>query len=349
VTLLDVRTEILDIAQKYLTRVRPSGAENVMALCPFHEDNTASFAMNITNGVYFCHACHAKGNLYTFLRGVGVNRATIDMQYKELIEEARSATPPGPDPMDPGVYSLKPIPEAVLGHFDGWDIPQLLNAGFRPETLRHFDVGFDKWHGRVTHPIRDLKGDLVGISGRTIYSGVKPRYKLYNKEYPTWGVPERGDWDRRKILYNAHNVIPALVTYPSVHAPLVVVEGFKACMWVWQLGMKNVVGLLGSYLSWEQRWILEKFKGVIYFLLDNNDPGRLGTFDACKALLLRTGGRDGRPDGSTVEVRVIEYPERLRDDEDAQPDCMTSDEFWEQFFAAKSHMHWVQETLGFNP
>lgn len=351
-SILDVRSEILDIAHKYLERVRPSGSENVMALCPFHDDNTASFAMNISNGVYFCHSCHAKGNLLTFLRGVGVSRNIIDIQYQSLIDEARRASPPGPDALNPGVYSLKDIPEHVLGHFDGYTFPSLLEAGFEEKTIRHFDIGFDKWHGRITYPIRDVLGRLVGISGRTIYPGVRPKYKLYNKEYMTWGLPERGEWDRRKVLYNMHTVLPSLHAHPVDHTFLVVVEGFKACMWVWQAGIRNVVGILGSYFSWEHKWLIEQFGGNVYFFLDNNLAGRLGTYDAGKALVpsnVRLTGdvQEGR--GSPIGVHVIEYPARLIDDENAQPDSLTSEEIWEQFFDAVPYTTWLRRNMGADP
>lgn len=352
--MLDVHAEVLGIAHKYLRKVRPSGPENVMALCPFHDDNTASFAMNITSGVYFCHSCHAKGNLLTFLRGVGVSRAHIDIFYKEVVQEARNAIPPAPDPQDPGVYALEPLPEHLLGHFDGWNIPNLLDAGFKEETIRAFDVGYDKWHSRVTYPIRDIQGNLVAISGRTVYPGVKPRYKLYGREYTMWNLPAREEWDRRKVLYNSHNVLPALKEHcGGARLPLIIVEGFKACMWVWQAGLKNVVGILGSYLSWEHRWMLEQYSCSLYLLLDNNEAGRIGTHGACKAL--RPGmrrhenGRELQPIVSPPDVRIIEYPDRLKDDEKAQPDNMTPEELWEQFYSAVDYLPWLQSQQGIDP
>jgi DNA primase len=339
--MLDTRTEILDIAQKYLQNVRPSGAENIMSLCPFHEDNTPSFAMNVLNGVYFCHSCHAKGNLYTFLRGVGVSRAMMDLQYKELLTEARRAAPAAPSTSDPGVFSLSPLDESVLGHFDGYTLTSLLANGFEEQTIRHFDVGYDRWHGLITYPIYDVEGRLVAINGRTIYEGTRPRYKIYDREYTKWGLPARISWDKRKVLYNLHTIYSAQQAHntPS-QKHLVVVEGYKACMWVWQAGIRNVVALMGSYLSWEQRWLIEKFDGRVYFFLDNNDAGITGTYDACKTM---------RDHGSTIDAHVIEYPYRLADDDHAQPDNLTAEEIWEQFFDAVDAEAWLMKRTGTAP
>lgn len=350
--MLDVHTEIRTIADKYLERVRPSGADNIMALCPFHDDSTASFAMNVNNGVYFCHACHARGNLYSFLKGVGVSRAVIEVQYRYLIDEARKCIPASPDPTNPGVYDVKTIPDGILGNFDGYRLDSLISTGFHEKTIQHFDIGYDRWHGRITYPIRDILGNLVGISGRTIYPDVKPKYKLYDKEYTLWGISERGGWDRRKILYNMNNVLPVVRTHPSHNTFLVVVEGFKACMWVWQAGIRNVVAILGSYFSWEHRWLVEQFSGKVYFFLDNNTAGKVGTYDACRALLLPPKARWGEASthtGSTIAPYIIEYPSRLIDDVKAQPDNLTSEEVWEQLFSAVPYTTWLRRQMGNHP
>ena len=336
--MLDIRSEILEIAQRHLERVRASGSENVMALCPFHEDNTASFAMNTLNGVYFCHSCHAKGNLQTFLRGVGISRATIDLQYREIIEEARRATPAAPDPMDPGVYTLDVLPDSLLGHFDGYNINSLLEKGFTEQTIRNFDVGYDRWHARITYPIRDIKGNLVGINGRALYPGMNPRYKIYDSEYTQWGLPARTKpWNRRKVLYNAHAVLPAFYAHAPGQGSIVVVEGYKACAWVWQAGVKDVVALMGSYLSWEHRWMLDQFSGRVYLFLDNNNAGIQGTLDA---------GMQLNHWGSSLATYVVQYPARLAEDRDAQPDNLTPEEIWEQLSLAVPFVSWRSTKKG---
>lgn len=330
---VDITTEIWDLANHFLYGVRKSGSENIMALCPFHDDHSASFAMSLVNGVYFCHACHAKGSLRTFLRNIGVSRSSLDLQYKVLLEEAKKATPTPPDPTRPGVFDILPIPDSFLGLLD-YTPQSLLSDGFDEATLRHFEVGWDQWHGRITYPIRDIKGELVAISGRTVHEDVKPKYKIYDREYAAWDLPERWGWDRRRVLYNAHEAFPALFMFNPPSIQVVLVEGFKACMWVHQAGLPNVVALMGSYLSWEQRWILERLSGKVYIFLDNNFAGRKGTIAAGAELSARS-----------VDVRVIEYPERLLFEEEAQPDTLTPDEVWEQFAEAESYYNWLTHFL----
>jgi DNA primase len=326
-----VTDDIRAIANTYLAKVRPSGSDNIMAICPFHvkSDGTPerhpSFAMSMSSGLWFCHACQAKGNLFTFLRDIGVPRDQMELHYSMTIEAARKNMPAAFDPAKPGVFTENPIPESILGLFD-YCPTALLDAGFAEETLKRFEIGFDMSHYRITTPIRDLGGELVAISGRSVVNAY-PRHKVYDQEYKIWGLPPRPFWDKRSVLWNAHAVYPEIF-FQSAPEYIVVVEGFKACMWLWQAGIKNVVALMGTYLSREQKWILERMGAPVYLFLDNNDPGIVGT-EKCAEQLRRS-----------LRVHIICYPPRLVEEEKAQPDSLTPDEVLEQKQNARSYLEW---------
>ena len=330
---MDISGEIYSLAEQYLDKVRRSGPENIMAVCPFHEESKPSFAMSLINGVFFCHSCHARGTLRTFLRDMGVGAQALKLRYDALIEAAKQNSPKPPDPTRPGVFEMLPIDETFLGLLDMCPT-SLLEAGFEEKTLRHFEVGFDKWHNRITFPLRDIRGYLVGISGRAISSEAWPRYKIYDREYKTWGLPERLNWNKRGLLYNAHAVYPATLQLNPSTAFVAVVEGFKACMWVHQAGITNVVGLLGSYLSWEQQWILERLGVPVYLFLDNNNAGIDGVSKASAALT------------RSVDTLVVEYPKRLEEVDEAQPDSLEQDEVLEQFTKAVPYTTWLEKKMG---
>ena len=335
---MDVTTEILEIATQLLRKVRKSGPENIMAICPFHtgkhgdEEQHPSFAMSLTKGVYFCHACHSKGSLYTFFKQLGLDRQTIHFRYGLVIEEAAKNLPPPTDPLRPReiwVEYTSAIEEGVLGLFQHEVAPSL--PSFSLETLEYFEVGWDGWHHRITFPIRDMRGHLVGISGKAVHDGQKPKYKVYDEEYRCWKMPPRIGWNKGAVLWNACQVYPELfLSNPNAPKFIAVVEGFKAGMWMHQSGITNVVALLGSYLTWEQQWLLERIGVPVYFFLDNDDPGWAGQLDAGERLSTRG-----------VEVRFIEYPERLYEDEYAQPDNLTLEEVHEQAARAPTRTEWL--------
>lgn len=332
--LLNVEDEIASIAHQYLNKVKKSGPTNVMAICPFHrksdgtEEKTPSFAMNLSNGLYFCHACQSKGNLYTFLRDLGINRMDITVRYGVVIEAAANNIPPKYDPLKPNIEELNPLPESLLGVFD-YCPTTLLHSGFKEATLRHFDVGFDRDHNRITYPLRDFQGRLAGISGRDI-TGEFSRYKVYTKEYTKWGMPERPEPDKRKLLWNIHAIYPSFYLGAGGPRDLFIVEGFKAAMWLWQAGITDVVALLGTYLSDEQCQIIERLGATIHLFLDLNDPGIRGT--------LKTGAKLAR----SRPVRVAEYPKRLLDDPSAtaQPDNLSNGEVLEACLNTIDYVTW---------
>lgn len=333
---MDTASEVRALAERYLEKVKPSGPDNIMAICPFHvkadgtKEKTPSFAMSLSKGLFFCHSCQMKGSLTTFLREFGMSPAEVERKYGLLIEQARNNTPPKPNPLDPKLFNLSPLPESLLGVFN-YCPTSLIQAGFTEKTLLHFDVGFDMQHTRITYPLRNLEGHLVGISGRTVGLHYL-RYKIYTEEYAQWGIPNRPEPDKRALLYNVHDIYPACYFSPN-GSEVVVVEGFKACMWVWQAGIKNVVALLGTYLSQEQQWILEHMGATVYLFLDNNPPGRKGVFHAGEKLT------------RSLRVKVMDYPERLRADEDAQPDSLTPEEVLESKAHASEYLFWRLGTV----
>jgi len=290
------------IAKQFLRKVKPGASEQIQAECPFHvSDNphgSVTFAMSASRGIFYCFSCHASGNLEKFLRDIGVAPLTVELQYKQLLDRLRLSAPPPKDirKFDPHVN--EPLPENLLGIFD-YCPTRLLEVGFTEKTLRSFDIGYDPYHNMVTFPLRDVDGHLVGISGRRP-EGEGPRYKIYDKEYMTWGLPAQRKTERSVLLWNAHRAAPEC---SLANRPIIVTEGFKACMWVWQCGFTNVVALTGSNITLEQMWILEQLGAPVVLMLDGDAAGRDGTV------------RSGRRLEKALNVRVARIPEEEQPDD----------------------------------
>src|SRR6185295_15208253 len=137
-----------------------------------------------------------------------------------------------------GAYRL---PEALLGVFDFCPV-RLLEEGFTEETLEMHNIGFDRERHRITFPIRDVKGRLIGISGRTVIDQI-PKYKVYDGWHVNWEgkrVPgELGAWFPGYVsagikdhLWREQFVYERI--YKGKDSQLIVVEGYKAAMWLVQ-------------------------------------------------------------------------------------------------------------------
>lgn len=336
-----VDVDILSVIDPLL-RGNKTGSGEYTAICPFHvkEDGTRerspSFSVNLTTGLFFCHSCHMSGGLRTLLRNLEVSPWLIVNAYEPLIRAANAnigSEVKACNPLRPKAFDANPITEGLLGLFDS-DVTSLLPS-FREDALKFFDVGWDSTHRRITYPIRDLKGDLTAISGRAVDDDNKPRYKVYDKEYQAWGLPNREGWLKGTVIWNSHNVLPLTKMSKPGESWIVVVEGFKAAMHVWQCGYPNVVALLGSHLTEDQRWILEHFGARVLLFLDNNSPGRVGQFHTGTVL------------SEALSVWVIEYPERLKGVDGAQPDMLSLEEVWQQVANPISFNQWFLDNPQF--
>lgn len=303
----------------------------IMVRCPFHGggmEKTPSCSVSRVKPVFFCHACSTGGHIGRFLRAVGapvdVSKKVvekIDYDYSEFGEGKGHSIFTGANP-----YRGKFILDDDI--LDDWRLkPQsLVHAGFLEKTLRHFEVGVDNSSARITFPLRNVYGELVGVSGRTFVEGTEPRYKIYSaKDLARFGVDPGYSTQAIKgaMLWHAHLVFP--IAFHQT-APIIVTEGFKAAMWVWQNGFHNVVALIGAHLTKLQAELLARTASEVTLFLDNNAAGVKGTHSAGKLLIDKN------------IVKVATYPD-LRQ----QPDNLQQLELASAISNAKHFVQWKLE------
>jgi DNA primase len=291
---------------------RKVGGDNVSIRCPFHDDNDPSFCMNVSNGLFICYGCDVTGNFRTFLTMLGHTPEQIKHHYGVTLQNLANNAPPPKDLSRPEVVMEvnRHIDNELLGLFH-FCPEALLEEGFTQETLKSFYIGVDKHHNRITFPLRDVDGNLVGISGRAMLIGQEPRYKVYKEEYKTWGLPPY-ETDKSNLLWNVHTMFHRLCEEDG-RPPIVIVEGFKAVMWLTQAGIPNVVGLMTKRMSKTQEWILQKMGGEFIVMLDNDHAGVQGTIKVTETFY-STGAKlkvvlyDGK---QPTDVPLSELPELI--------------------------------------
>lgn len=310
-------SDIADILRGHLRFVRPAGADNVCGPCPFHKggmEKKPSFYMSTTKGLFFCHACGAKGTLAQFLRAMGASRTEVDRAMKGIEFEPKHVT----ERKRQKAMEAR-LNEAILGLFEYCPL-DLTKAGFDRKLLKELDIGFDKKNMRIIFPLRDTCGTLVALIGRTVVDGY-PRYKCYdsndllplaNKDEELEALYSNYKVNHRAFLWNMHRVYPE--AFFGQLKEVNVVEGYKACLWMIQQGWPNTVAIQGSQSTLEQERTLASLGATINLFLDNNFAGREGT--------LKSGGR--LVDNWGVKVRVCEYPDAA--EESAQPDNLDREE-----------------------
>ena len=322
------------IAREHLRRVKIKD-EYISAACPIHKsgnETNPSFWIHRATGRWGCFSCHVGGaSIRYLLKELGVRSRGIELEIAQAEKDADKTL---------AVYEVKrrkksisefravhTLPEALLGVYDF--CPQaLLDKGFSIETLMAHDIGYDTAHDRITFPIRDIYGALVGVSGRTT-TGAHPKYLVYSGRRIIDGkeiVGELGEWypdysneGVKDHLWRGQFVYNELDKHGG---QLIIVEGYNAALSVLERGYKNVVALMGSKMSPGQERIVRRLGVPTWVLLDNNEPGLHGSRQICQTLAV-----------STFPVYRCSYP-AIRN-EDAQPDDLDDEELDEVLATAK--------------
>lgn len=311
-----------------------------MICCPFHDERGPSCSVSLEAPVFCCFGCGESGHISKLFKHLGLDRSSIDIILKSSgfdpnspqAHEARLIKAKGKIGAKVELTGMDPFkPEYVLEEaiLDTYRLAptMLLRAGFTKATLRHFEVGFDTTNSRITFPLRSRYGELVGVSGRTIYDGLDgPRYKIYDRELTDrtdFNVPATYTMDsvKQTILWHAHIVLPLLMQDSSV---VVIVEGFKQTMAVYQAEVPFVVGLVGSALTDYHTELLSRYAQHVILFLDNNTAGWIATHQAATKLAWRG-----------IQADVASYP-----DDRKQPDDLTPDEIVAALDDCKPYNDW---------
>ena len=247
--------------------------------------------MKLETGEWYCAACQRGGGIRSFLKLSGLSHSAIEAVVPKTLkgrEERPKRTLPR-SVVAPEKSKSVVLPEALLGLYRRCP-KYMIERGFEKSILKAYDIGYDSAHARVTAPIRDRDGRLIGIVGRTTMNE-EPRYKVYGYEldehFPGYTI------DGQAHLWDYHRVAQIEgLTHVAV------VEGFTDALWCIQCGIEAVVALLGKSMSEERAKLLSSLGVPIVLMLDldvetgdRHDPRRIAT----KKLR-------GRP------VRFVQYP-----------------------------------------
>ena len=204
-----------------------------------------------------------------------------------------------------GVEALVNAPlDFELRHLDPKH-PYLADRGFDAETVGHFGLGHCRkglMRDRIAIPIRDEQGRLVAYGGRMVdddeVDADTPKYRFpgpVEKERAD-GTVVRREFRKSEVLYHADDLWPRR----SSLATLYVVEGFPACWWLWQLGFRDVVAVMGSSCSDRQAELLVG-------LVKARKPGEPTPHRSARLVLIPDGDRGGRQLAADLLPRVAAH------------------------------------------
>lgn len=273
--------------------------DEVRARCPLHHDTNPSFSLNMTNGLWMCHASCGGGQFTQLVEKIlgcewqeahdwiitNGKQTSVEQLSKRLAQEL-------------GQNQQSTNYPSKLFWFDKYQnltdkiMPLwFLERGFNWNTVYKWGIKYDPVLDAVTIPVY-WDGQIIGSITRHT-----------KKEYPKY--QNSSNLPRSEILFG-------LPFINDNKENIILVEGCLDTLWGWQCGFPTV-GLLGTFLSDKQIGILKERRiGEVILALDNDEAGYKGTVEAINRL--------SKAGWLLPQISVIKFPDGLKDFQDCDPD-----------------------------
>lgn len=177
--------------------------------------------------------------------------------------------------------------------------------GIEQETLSQAGLlsarGGERFSGRITFPISDRRGRIVGFGARALRDDQQPKYL---------NSPETELFSKRELLYGFPQVAEAMRRERAA----IIVEGYTDVLMLYQSGIKNAVATLGTATTPSHLRMLSGYADRIYMLFDPDTAGEKALERADATVReLEKGGDPATVAAATslkLDLRVV----RLTDD-----------------------------------
>jgi DNA primase len=318
---IKLRAPIEDVVRERVPALRKSGALWV-ACCPFHDEKTPSFKVDPRRGTWHCFgACGAGGDQISFIERCD-NLAFMDAL--EILAARTGVALPRRRTEEPAEDAKRESIRRVLDHAVRFFRRELMRPeGARalryaeerklsPAILESFSVGYapangqalvqdlraaglpfesavaaglarqndqgrayDFFRGRWMIPIRDHQGHVVGFGGRRLDDDDASGPKYVN-------TAETPLFHKGSLIY----ALDRAIAHVRRSGHVVLVEGYTDVMAAHQVGLENVVAVLGTATTDDHAALLRKSGARrISLVFDGDEAGRKATYKALTGLL----------------------------------------------------------------
>ena len=201
--------------------------------------------------------------------------------------------------------------------------------GIEPETLNQAGLAaprteasgyYDRFRGRITFPVFNLSGKIVGFGGRVLDDKDEPKYL---------NSPETPIYQKGKILYGLNLAKDEIRQKGSA----ILVEGNVDVISLYQAGTKNVVASSGTAFTQNQARLLSRYAEKVFLFFDADTAGQSATFRSVD-LLFSEG----------LEVFVVSL--KPGEDPDSFVQKFGAEAVREEVQKAKSFLDFKYESLG---
>ena len=330
--------DIADVVGSYIP-LKKSGA-NFVCVCPFHNDKHPSMSISPSKGIYHCFSCKAGGDAIKFVmeyEKLGYVEAIEKLAsiYNVALEYTSSKNEPKIDKKILENLNLhyktllyknhealnylksRSITDAIIEKWElGWaagsqnTLNLLQNENIEPKealevgAIKQNESGYyASFINRITFPIYNHLGRLVGFGGRTISDNPA---KYINS-------PQSQIFDKSKIFYGYDKAKSEIYRSHSI----VICEGYMDCIMLHAAGINNAVAVLGTALTQKHIPLIQRGDIKVTLSFDSDSAGINAAFKSARLLMehqidgkvvLISGGKDPAElvaSGKDMELRDI--------------------------------------------
>lgn len=310
-------------------QLHPSGRKNLLALCPFHTENTPSFFVTPEAGFYHCFGCGAGGDAIDFLRrhkGMDYPTALRWLAKKYGIEvkeedEAGESSSPTLTPQERMLLVAARYYAEVLP-MGAQAMPYLDKRGITRESIIRYGLGLSPNDSRLIHRLHnegftDEEIRAAGLGAPNVNGILYPtfRYRIIfpflrgkkvigfaarmPHEVNHGGEPKYINSQQSDIFVKGNELWGLPQALPEIrrNGTVTLVEGYMDVIQLDQKGVKNAVASCGTALTEAQARTLAQVAKRVDVAYDGDKAGKEAALRAIDMLL---------PLG--VTVRVIPWP-----------------------------------------
>lgn len=173
----------------------------------------------------------------------------------------------------------------------GYSEAELLACGLAVRSQKDSGRIYDRFRRRITFPLCDDKGHVLGFGARTMSEDSGPKYL---------NSSDNEVFHKGSVLYGVD-----LARAPAAKAGRVVlVEGYTDAIALRQAGVAEVVGSMGTALTVAQVDALSRLAPTTLFCQDPDAAGQQAIDRSIESLRQANARRNGRP----VEFRIVRLP-----------------------------------------
>ena len=244
-------------------------------LSPFKDENTPSFSIRKETNSFYDFSSGIGGNVFTFVKhynqcsareAVEILKKYIGCDGETVVPRKKLAATVACKKFKPAKKhrkesSITIYPENCMEKYEKKDEKLAVweAEGISRASLDKFQVYYDSFSNRLVYPIRNIKGQIVNIGGRTLDPDFKAKKLRKYTYFSGWN--------------GSMNVIPGL--FENLDEILkakevILFEGIKSVMLADTYGIKISGCILTSHLNPEQMKILAGLGCDVVFALDKD-------------------------------------------------------------------------------